>query len=81
MNYNDFEWILCNRVFTMAVFSPVEYNHVHSLIIQDWNNTVIMITSNKEETVIRVSYPDGQETFKNYDETLEGIKKHFRFKQ
>ena len=81
MNYNDFEWTLCNRVFTMAVLFPSEYNNVHSLIIQNWNNSVIMITSNREETEIRVSYPDGQEIFQSYDEALEGIKKHIGFKR
>ena len=81
MDYKEFEWTLCNRVFSMALLSPIEYNHVHSLIIQDWNNSVIMITSNKEENEIRVSYPDSQEIFKTYDEALEGIKKHIGFKR
>lgn len=80
MTYEDFEWTLCNRVFTMAVFYPVEYNNVHSLIIQDWNNSVIMITSNRVANVIRVSYPDSQEIFKSYNEALEGIKNHIGFK-
>ena len=81
MNYEEFEWTLCNRVFTMAVLNPFDYNGVHSLVIQDWNNSVIMVTSNRVANVIRVSYPDSQEIFKSYDEALEGIKKHIRFKR
>ena len=81
MNYDDFEWTLCNRVFPMAVLSPFEYNGVHSLIIQDWGNTVIMITSNKEENIIRISYPEKQEIFQSYNEALESIKKHIGFKR
>lgn len=78
MNYSEFEWALCNRVFTMAVLSPFEYNGVHTLIIQDWDNSVIMITSNKEENVIRVSYDNCQEVYGSYDEAITGIKNHFR---
>lgn len=76
MSYNEFEWALCNRVFTMAVLSPFDYNGVHTLVIQDWNNKVIMITSNKEENIIRVSYEDCQEIYTNYEEALAGIKNH-----
>ena len=28
MNYSDFEWNLCNRVFTDAVFMPEEYSGI-----------------------------------------------------
>ena len=75
-NYSDFEYILCNRVFPMAVLSPFEYSGVRSLIIQDWSHKVIMITSNKEENIIRVSYEDTQEIYENYDDAIAGIKEH-----
>lgn len=75
MSYSDFEYILCNYVFGMAVLFPEEYNGIHSLIIQDWNGKVIMITVNGNEDVIRVSFDDMQEKYSSYEEALEGIKK------
>ena len=76
MTYDDFEWNLCNRVFTMAVFFPQEYCGIRTLIIQNWNHEVIMITSNKEENNIRVSFADCQEIYKTYDDAYEGIINH-----
>lgn len=76
MSYSDFEYILCNYVFKMAVLFPEEYNGIHNLIIQDWNGQVIMITSNKSENVIRVSFDDTQENYPSYEEALDGIKNH-----
>ena len=35
MTYDEFEWSLCNRVFTMAVFFPQEYCGIRTLIIQN----------------------------------------------
>lgn len=35
-----------------------------------------MITVNKEENVIRVSFDDGQEKYTSYEEALEGIRNH-----
>lgn len=76
MTYSDFEYILCNYVFGMAVLFPEEYNGVHNLIIQDWNGKVIMITVSKNEDVIRVSFDDTQEKYTSYEEALDGIKNH-----
>lgn len=76
MTYSDFEYILCNHVFTMAVFFPEEYSGIHNLIIQDWTGEVIMITVNKNESVIRVSFEDAQEKYSSYEEALEGIRNH-----
>lgn len=36
MNYNEFEWKLCNVLFTDAVFITKEYSGVRHLIIQGW---------------------------------------------
>ena len=76
MNYNEFEWALCNKVFTMAVLFPNEYSSIHTLVIQDWNHGVIMIASNKEENKIRVSYEDHQEVYESYDDAYKGIVRH-----
>ena len=76
MNYDDFEYILCNYVFKMAVLFPEEYNGIRSLIIQDWNGNVIMITVNKSEDVIRVSFETTQEKYAFYEDALDGIKNY-----
>lgn len=75
MSYSDFEYILCNYVFRDAVLFPEEYNGVHHLIIQGWGGITIMININKEGK-IRVSYPDFQENYENYEEALEAIRTH-----
>ena len=76
MSYSDFEYILCNYVFSMAVLFPEEYKGIRSLIIQDWNGKVIMITVNKNEDVIRVSFDDTQEKYSSYEEALDSIRNH-----
>ena len=76
MTYSDFEYILCNNVFTDAILFPEEYSGVHHLIIQGWGGATIMININKEESIIRVSYDDTQEKYVNYEEALEGIRNH-----
>jgi hypothetical protein len=76
MTYSDFEYILCNYVFRMAVLFPEEYNGIRSLIIQDWDGSVIMITVNKKENIIRVSFDNMQEKYSSYEEALDGIKNH-----
>lgn len=76
MSYSDFEYILCNYVFGMALLFPEEYNGIRNLIIQDWNGKVIMITVNANEDVIRVSFDDIQEKYSSYEEALDGIKNH-----
>lgn len=76
MSYSDFEYILCNYVFTDAVLFPSEYSGVHHLIIQGWGGATIMITVNKEENVIRISFDDKQEKYENYEAALEGIRSH-----
>ena len=68
MNYSDFEWKLCNRVFVEAVFMPEEYSGVRHLIIQGWFGVTYMITIDKEEKNIRVSYPDCQEVYSSYED-------------
>lgn len=76
MTYSNFEYILCNYVFSMAVLFPEEYNGTRILIIHDWNDKVIMIAVNKNEDVIRVSFDDTQEKYSSYEEALDGIKNH-----
>ena len=76
LGYDDFEYILCNYVFGSAVLFPNEYSGVHHLIIQNWGDDVIMITSNKNEDLIRVSFNDMQQKYTNYEDALEGIKNH-----
>lgn len=76
MSYSDFEYILCNNVFTSAVLFPEEYSGVHHLIIQNWNHSTVMITVNKEENIIRVSFEDGQKIYSTYEEALDGIRNH-----
>lgn len=78
MSYSDFEYILCNYVFTDAVLFPNEYNGVHHLIIQGCGDVTITITVNKEENVIRVSFNDVQEKYRCYEDALEGIRNHNR---
>ena len=76
MTYSDFEYILCNYVFGSAVLFPNDYNGIHHLVIQDMFKGTIMITVNKEEDVIRVSFDDTQEKYSSYEEALDGIKNH-----
>lgn len=76
MNYSDFEWNLCNRVFIDALFMPEEYSGVRHLIIQRLGGVTYMITIDKTETVIRVSYPDCQEIYSSYEEAYKNIKNH-----
>lgn len=75
MTYSDFEYILCNYVFTTAVLFPEEYSGMRHLIIQTWDRA-ILITVNREETTIRVSFENGQEIYSSYEEALDGIKNH-----
>lgn len=75
MSYSDFEYILCNYVFRSAVLFPEEYDGVRHLIIQNWSRS-ILITINKEETIIRVSFENGQEIYSTYEEALDGIINH-----
>ncbi len=78
MRYSDFEYILCNNIFTDSVLFPNEYSGVHHLIIQGGGGVTIMINVNKEENVIRVSFDDKQEKYTSYEEALDGIRKHNR---
>ena len=75
MSYSDFEYILCNYIFSSAVLFPNEYCGVRHLIIQDMFKGTIMITVNKGEDIIRVSFDDTQEKYSSYEEALDGIKK------
>ena len=76
MDYSNFEYILCNYVFTMAVLFPNEYDGQHHLVIQDkWRGT-IMITVNEMNNIIRVSFADKQVVYSTYEDALEGIRNH-----
>lgn len=79
MSYSDFEYILCNNVFKMALLSPGEYSGIRHLIIHNptfgcHDDLVIMITVNRDEDVIRVSYPDEQRIFASYEDALDYIR-------
>lgn len=76
MTYSDFEYILCNYVFGSAVLFPNEYSGIRHLVIQDMFKGTIMMTVNKEENVIRVSFDDKQEKYSSYEDALDGIKNH-----
>ena len=73
MCYADFEYILCNYIFTSAVLFPNEYSGVHHLVIHDWFES-ILITINKKENKIRVSFETGQEIYPSYEAAIAGIK-------
>lgn len=75
--YSDFEYILCNYEFRNAVLFPHEYSGVRHLIIQVNNDEIIMITINRDENIIRVSFNDVQEKYTNYEDALEGIRNHY----
>ena len=75
MSYSDFEYILCNYIFITAVFFPNEYSGVRHLIIQNLTRS-ILITVNRTETAIRVSFENGQDTYSTYEEALDGIRNH-----
>jgi len=47
MNYSDFEWKLCNRVFTDAVFMPKEYS-----LIPDYGKVCEYDKDNNEKLVM-----------------------------
>ena len=47
MNYSDFEWKLCNRVFTDAVFMPKEYS-----LIPDYGKVGEYDKDNNEKLVM-----------------------------
>jgi hypothetical protein len=79
MSYNDFEYVLCNHVFRMALLSPGEYAGVRHLIIHNpvfglVDDLIIMITVNKTENTIRVSYPDEQRVFTSYEDAIDYIR-------
>lgn len=76
INYSEFEYILCNYIFTDAVLFPEEYSDIHHLIIQISKDNVIMITVNKNEDNIRVSFDDMQKKYTSYEDALDGIKNH-----
>lgn len=80
LEYSDFEYILTNYVFTDAVLFPEEYNGVKHLIIQIPSDDVIMLTTNKSDDLIRVSYSDKKENdyYSDYQSALEGIQKHVK---
>lgn len=73
MHYSDFDYILTNYVFGSAVLFPNEYSGIRHLVIQDWHDYTVMITINKGEDAIRVSYPNCQAYYKSYEEAIEGI--------
>lgn len=78
MSYSDFEHILRNYVFTMALIYP-EYisNGEHFLIIKDWCNKRIYISCNEKENSIRVSFNHGSwDQYTSYEDAMEDICNH-----
>ena len=78
MTYSDFEYILCNYVFTMAMFYPEKINDVeYFLIIKDWGTKRIYISCNENEGIIHVSFNHNcWEQYKSYEDALDGISNH-----
>lgn len=78
MTYSDFEYILCNYVFTMAMFYPQDMcNGERFLIIKDWNTRRIYISCNENEGIIRVSFNHNDwDQYKSYEDALDGIRNH-----
>lgn len=78
MSYSDFEYILCNYVFTMAMFYPEDMgNGNRHLIIKDWDYRCIYISISEYESVIRVSFNHSNwELYESYEAVLEGIRNH-----
>lgn len=79
MTYSDFEYVLCNHVFRMALLSPGEYSGIRHLIIHNptfgcHDDLVIMIAVNRDQNIIRVSYPDEQRVFSSYEDALDYIR-------
>lgn len=78
MSYSDFEYILCNYVFTMAMLYPEDMgNGERHLIIKDWDTKRIFIFINEKENAVHVSFNRlGWATYTGYEAALEGIRNH-----
>lgn len=78
MTYSDFEYILCNYVFTMAMFYPEDMgNEERYIVIKDWDTKRIFITINEKVNAIRISFNhSGWELYTGYEAALEGIRNH-----
>ena len=83
MSYSDFEYILCNYVYTMAMLYPTDIGDGESvLIIKDWDNKRIHILINEKENSIFVSFNYGSyELYESYEDALEGIRNHSNRKE
>lgn len=78
MSYSDFEYILCNYVYTMAMFRPeVLKDGERDLRIDNWNGYHIYIHCNEKANAIRVifGYRD-QRIYDGYEAALTGICNH-----
>jgi hypothetical protein len=78
MSYYNFEYVLCNYVFDMAVLYPQEIdNGKHHLIIKDWDNKQVHISADDGKSEIYVSFNHSNwELYANYEDALEGIRNH-----
>ena len=80
MTYSDFEYILCNCVFIIAMFYPQDMcNGERFLIIKDWDTRRIYISCNENEGIIRVSFNyNDWEQYTSYEDALDGIRNYNR---
>lgn len=78
MSYSDFEYILCNYVFTMAMFYPTDIgNGERDLIIKDWDGKRIDILINEKENSIFIAFNcRSWELYESYEDALECIRNH-----
>ena len=78
MSYSDFEYILCNYIYTMAMLYPTDMgNGERALVIKDWDNKRIDILINEKENSIFVAFNcRSWELYESYEDALEGIRSH-----
>lgn len=81
MTYSEFEWKLCNEVFTMAMFYPEQNEEgKRYLYIQNWNDTAVYIfcVETENSTLVRVSFNhNGWKLYGSYEDALKGICNQF----
>lgn len=78
MSYYNFEYVLCNYTFTMAVFYPQEIgNGKHHLIIKDWDDKRVYISADDGKSEIYVSFNHNNwELYHSYEDALEAIRNY-----
>ena len=78
MTYSNFEYILCNYVFTMAMLYPMYIgNGEYNLVIKDWDGKRIDILINEKKNSIFVAFNcRSWELYESYEDALEGIRNH-----